>query len=331
MIDAMHVRSLRGETVAITGVGGFIGLSVAKRLASQGIAVRGLDHSADAVNRARAVGAQASVGDICDAAAVRTLCEGASLVIHTAAVVSEGGDRALFDRVNVGGTRAVLDAAIAANCSLVHLSSVMVYGFSFRDGVDEEGPLRGEDNPYCESKIASESVVLCAAREGRARALVIRPGDVYGVGSVPWVRRPLALMRKGLFVLPDGGRGLINHVHVENLVDAVLLAVERGAWGRAFNVTDGVRTTCAQYFSRLAKLAGIEALRSAPSWLLRPAFAAIARGARLVHVEPPATEDAVSFLLRPGQYSIERARSELGYQPRVTLDQGFEELARSER
>ncbi len=327
----MTELSLDRATAAITGVGGFIGLALAKRLIARGVTVRGLDHSPAAVARARSVGVHAEVGDVCDPALAKTLFDGAAVVIHTAAVVTEGGDRALFDRVNVQGTRTMLDAASAAGAAFVHLSSVMVYGFTFPDGVDEDGPLRGEGNPYCETKIASDAIVLDAARAGRARALVIRPGDVYGPGSVPWVQRPLELMRKGLFVLPDGGRALLNHVHVENLVDATLLAVERGAWGRAFNVTDGVRTTCMQYFSRLGALAGITSIRTAPSWAMRPAFALIARASRALGIEPPATEDAVSFLLRPGLYSIARARRELGYEPRVTLEQGFDELARAER
>src|SRR5206468_3894419 len=108
--------------------------------------------------------------------------------------------------------------------SFVHLSSVMVYGFSYLPDVDESGPMRGEGNPYCETKIESERAVLSLDSRDFGVA-VIRPGDVYGPGSVPWIARPLAMMQKGRFFLPDGGRGVINPVYVDNLVDGIFLAM----------------------------------------------------------------------------------------------------------
>jgi nucleoside-diphosphate-sugar epimerase len=323
------MRIDEGSTVAITGVGGFIGRRVAARMRARGARVKGIDHASSAVDRARSTGVDARAGDVCDRESVAWLCEGASAVIHTAAVVGEGGDRALYDRVNVGGTRAVLEGARTSGAALVHLSSVMVYGFDYPDGVTEDGPFRGEGNAYCESKLAGDRAVLVAAREQGARAAVLRPGDVYGVGSVPWVERPLGLMRRGLFVLPDAGRGVLNHVHVDNLVDAIEAVFARDAWGRAFNVTDGVRTTCGEFFARLARAAGLRAPRSLPSWLLRPAFDALAVGARAIGRPPLATGEAVAFLTRPGLYAIDRAREGLGYEPRVSLDEGFAEIARA--
>ena len=74
-------------------------------------------------------------------------------------------------------------------------------------------------------------------------------------GSVPWVVRPFELLKAGLFVVPDGGRGIINHVYVDNLVDAIFLAIERDASG-AYTVTDGVGATCLDYFRPLAEAAG---------------------------------------------------------------------------
>jgi nucleoside-diphosphate-sugar epimerase len=321
------MRIDEGSTVAITGVGGFIGQRIASRMRARGARVRGLDHAPAALARAVSLGVQARAGDVCDPEAVAWLCDGATAVIHTAAVVGEGGDRALYDRVNVGGARAVLEGARRAGAALVHLSSVMVYGFEYPDGVTEEGPFRGEGNAYCESKLEGDRAVLAAAREGSARAAVVRPGDVYGVGSVPWVERPLGLMRRGLFVLPDDGRGLLNHVHVENLVDAIESVLARDAWGRAFNVTDGRRTRCREYFDLLAAATGLGAPRALPSWLLRPAFDLLAVGARAIGRAPLATGEAVAFLTRPGVYAIDRARSELGFSPRISLEEGLAELS----
>src|SRR5580704_4012276 len=97
-----------GKTVAVTGVGGFIGRRVAERLIERGTRVRGLEQSRDAARLARDAGVEVVEGDVCDPAATEALCAGAGLVIHTAAVVREDGPRALYDRVNVGGTERVL-------------------------------------------------------------------------------------------------------------------------------------------------------------------------------------------------------------------------------
>lgn len=304
--------------LAVTGASGFIGARMAERGRSRGWDVRGLDLDPrhEGVSR----------GDVTQADDTRRLCEGADVVVHTAAVVREDGDPAVFERVNVGGTARLADAARAAGVSqLVHLSSVMVYGFDFPDPVTEEGPYPTlETNPYVVTKLRSEGAARRAHPD--VRVTLIRPGDVYGPGSIPWVERPLALMREGLFALPDGGRGILNHLHVENLVDAVFAAVDREVGGVPINVTDGARTTCAEYFGALARTFDLPPPRTFPGWALRGAFSALEAGFDLVGAEPPARPAALAYLLRPGVYSIDRAREVLGYSPRVSLDEGMAAL-----
>jgi nucleoside-diphosphate-sugar epimerase len=315
--------TLAGSKWLVTGVGGFIGRRLAEMALARGVEVRGLEQSGEGAREARALGVEVVVGDVCDPEATRAACAGAEVVVHTAAVVREDGPKALYERVNVGGTRQVAASARAAGVRrLVHLSSVMVYGFRFPEGVTEDGPLRGEGNPYCETKIASEAVVNAMHHPGRFEVTVVRPGDVYGPGSVPWVVRPFQLLKAGLFVLPSGGRGLVNHVYVDDLVEAIVLAVERGASG-AFTVADGVRTTCLEYFRPLALAAGRRQVRTAPAAVLRPAFRAVQALASLVGREAPAAPSAVDYLLRPSVYSVAKARRELGFVPAVALPEGM--------
>lgn len=325
---------LRDRTLAVTGVGGFIGLRMAERAREVGMAVRGIDVAPQAVARAARAGFDARLGDTCDEAAVRTLCAGADVVFHTAAIVRESGPWEAYRRVNVEGTRTVALAARDAGVRrFVHLSSVMVYGFYYRDGVDEDGPLSGDGNPYCQTKIESERAVLALHDPGRFEVIVIRPGDVYGPGSIPWVVRPMELIRKGIAILPDKGRGAKNHVYVDNLVDAVLLALERDCTGEAFNVTDGVSTSFKQYLEHFVRMRGRGRVRTAPAPVLRVLFTAVALASRAVGRQPPATAEAIRFLSRPGTYSIDKARRVLGYEPRVSLEEGMrrvEEWLRAE-
>jgi nucleoside-diphosphate-sugar epimerase len=314
---------LEGATLSITGIGGFIGRRVAEVARDRGMRVRGLERSEDAARAARLTGAEVVVGDVCDPAATSAACASADVVVHTAAVVREDGPRALYDRVNVGGTAQVARAARTAGVRrFVHLSSVMVYGFDYPPQVTEDGPLRGEGNPYCETKIESERIARAEHEAGTFEVTVIRPGDVYGPGSVPWVVRPFELMKSGLFVLPSGGRGLVNVVYIDNLVDGILAAIERDA-SDVFNVSDGVGVRCIDYFRPISEAAGRPRIPTAPAGLLRATFALAYRGALLLGREPPAAPSAVDYLMRPNVYSIARARRDLGWAPAVGFDEGM--------
>jgi nucleoside-diphosphate-sugar epimerase len=316
--------------MAITGIGGFIGLRMAERALDRGMRVQGLDLSTSAADLARQKGADVVVGDVTDRDAVARACRGAHVMFHTAAIVEEDGERAVYQKVNVEGTRAVAEGARAAGVrQFVQLSSVMVYGFTYPPFVAEDGPFRGEGNPYCETKLESDRLALGLNTPGTFDVTVVRAGDVYGARSRPWVLRPLELMRKRLFFLIDGGAGTMNHVHVDNLLDAVFLALEQRAAGEAFNVTDGAQTSFAEYFGRLARMLGRRRLPSAPGALVRCGFSLAGRAGAMIGVRLPVSPAAVDFVCRRHPYSIARARSVLGYEPRISLDEGMAAVERA--
>ncbi len=315
-------------TIAITGIGGFIGLRMALRAKALGWQVRGLDVSPAAAQRAREQGAEVFVGDINDAALLSQCFAGADIVFHTAAIVEEDGARELYERVNVEGTRSVCRAAQAQGVrQLVQLSSVMVYGFDYPEGVTEEGPFRDDGNIYNETKLRSERVALEFHRPGAFDVIVIRPGDVYGAGSLPWVLRPLQLLRQRLFTLPDGGQGVINHVHVDNLLDGVFLALEKNAGGECFTISDGIATPCSEFFGHHARMLGRGGVPTAPGGLLIALVGLLAGLYRLMGRKPPASAAGIHFLRRRGAYSIDKARRMLGYVPRITLEEGMRGVA----
>lgn len=316
---------LRGRTLAVTGAGGFIGLRLVECARARGHRVRGLELSAAAAERARAAGAEVIVGDVSDPDAVRALCEGAGAVVHTAAVVEEGGDWALFRRVNVEGSRLVARVARDSGARrLVHLSSMMVYGFSYTPWVTEAGPLAGDGNPYNQTKIEAEAAIAPLQDRGRFEVVVLRPGDVYGPGSVPWVIRPLDLWRRHLFALPAGGRGILNHLYVDNLVDAIFLALEQDAAEGPYNVTDGRATTFREFYRRLGPLVGLRGSPpTVPAVALRGLGRALAAAGKLTGHPALFAPDAVSFLMRPHPISSVRIARELGFTPRVGLDTGL--------
>jgi nucleoside-diphosphate-sugar epimerase len=290
------------ERVFITGASGFMGAALAERYRAAGVEVRGVDLAADAERGVVA-------GDITEAGTWTRHVESCDLVVHTAAIVTMEGDADRMWRVNVLGTRNALDAAVAAGAKrFVHVSSVVTFGFDYPDGVDEHWPVRTNGAPYVDTKVNAEHVALQAHSAGEISCSVVRPGDVYGPRSTPWTVLPAAAARAGLRILPQGMDGTINPVFIDNLLDGLLLAAaEPAAVGQVVTVSEGHGMSVQDFFENYARMAGN------------------------VGAERPAAEldeGTLGFLTKSGHYSIDKARRLLGYEPRVSFEDG---MARTEK
>jgi nucleoside-diphosphate-sugar epimerase len=280
-------------------------------------------------DRVAAAGATFAEVDVTDRQALGAALGGVDLVVHTAAQVREWGSMDDFVRVNVAGTAHVLDACAEGGADrVVHLSSVVVYGYASPSEQDESAFRRAHGNPYIDTKSASDRL---ACRRG---AVVIRPGDVYGPGSVPWTLRPLEMARAGQLAVPGRGDGLMLPLYVDDLAEAVALALANGEPGQAYAVWDDrARVTFEEHFNRLAQFAGGRKARRLPRPALELAGAASERWARLRGKPPSFTSHAVTFIDRRGTVSAARARAELGWEPQVSYEEGMrltEESLRAE-
>jgi nucleoside-diphosphate-sugar epimerase len=207
------------------------------------------------------------------------------------------------------------------------------YGFDFPDGVDETYPVHVNGDVYTDTKVNSKAIVLAAHAAGEIEVTVIRPGDVGGPGSV-WVRSPIAEMRKATgFPLPNGGNVIFSPVYIDNFVDGMVLAVSSGdAVGQVFNISDGQGVRCGDFFGQLATMSGGK-LRTIPMSVAAPAAEVLGSVLRRLGQKTDLSAGAMWRLNRPATYSIERAQKMLGYQPRVSFDEGMahvEDWLRSE-
>ena len=320
----MYAMTLTGRSCVVTGAGGFIGLALCRRLAADGAGVRGLDVDPEAAGRVAAAGAAFTVCDTTKPEALRDALAGAELVVHAAARVSDWGPMDDFVRVNVRGTRNVLDAARETGAErVVQISSVASWGYEHTDELDEDAPPRPCGIPYIDTKGASDALALSRARRGDP-IVVVRPGDVYGPGSVPWAVRPLEGIRTRQFMLVGKGDGLMTPVYVDDLIDAIVLALTApGATGRAFTVWDGVTVTCAEFFGHYARMLGRRGIPRLPRPLAATAGAAQELAARITRRPPAFTRNAILFVSRKAPYSNKRAREVLGWQPKVDLEEGM--------
>jgi nucleoside-diphosphate-sugar epimerase len=223
----------------------------------------------------------------------------------------------------------VLEAARAAGVPrVVVVSSVVTFGWHFPDGVDETYPVRGTGTPYVDTKIAAEQVALAAHARGEVEAVVVRPADVVGPGSI-WVTQPWALLRTRRFAVPS--TGVFSPVHVDDVVRGLLAAATvPAAAGQVITLSGGVGVPAGDYFDRVAALRGRSVPR-VPTPLLLAVAAAQGRAAGAVHRRVQLSADAVRYVgLRRGTYSIDRAERILGWKPQVSLDEGMQRLRQAE-
>ncbi len=316
---------LTNQKVLVTGATGFIGGHVARRLlAEKRAATRGLARDPAKAQRLASLGVEVIAGDLADFASLERAVQGCSVVIHAAAQVSSVPSRATFEQSNVTGTRNLLRAVAEARVSrFVHLSSIAVFGLAMAGEVTDQSPRRHSGDPYCDTKLDAEEEVFRAQREDRLPITVLRPSAVYGPGSTHWSVIPIKRIKKGKMLLFNEGKGLLNYVYIDNLVDAILLVAEDdGAVGEAFIVNDGA-TTWRYFFDALARMAEKNTIRSIPLWAgrlwvhYRNLLAALRGETYRVH------PNALGFLVARAVYRQTRLEEILGHHSRVDLQEGL--------
>lgn len=314
--------------IFLTGASGFVGGRAARRLVSQGHTVLAMARSDASAQRVASTGAQVVRSSLATVTAADL--RGVEVVVHAAAYVEEYGPEAVFDEVNVEGTRRLLEASRQAGVErFVHISSVA----SIWDGgdlvdVDEDTPFPAAFRfPYARTKAASERLVRGA--EG-LHTVVLRPCFVWGEGDttvLPVLRRMVA---EGSWVWLDQGRAVNSTSHVDNVVHAIELALTRGQDGAAYFITDDRDRSLREFFTELAATEGLELPeRSVPGWLVRGAAHALEAAWLAVDrpTPPPVTVLAAYASSRTITVRSDRARRELGYAPQVAVTEGVRRLA----
>ncbi len=315
-------------TAFVTGGSGFIGGVLLERLVAEGCRVTALARSATSVAAIEARGARAVRGDLDDPASLAAGAEGCEAAFHLAAHLGQWGTWEEFVRGNVTGTENALEACRRAGVRrFVHCGTeaALIAGRPLV-GVDETAPLRPDSKAlYCSTKALAEIRVRGAAGPG-LETVVLRPRLVWGRGDTTLLPELVAAVEAGRFAWIGGGRHRTDTTNVENVVEGLLLAAERGQNGEAYFVTDGAPVVFREFISDLLATQGVEApSRSVPAWLAGGGAAIAEATWRLLRLggEPPLTRLAVWLSSQECTIEIAKARGELGYGPVISRQAGL--------
>ncbi len=275
-------------------------------------------------------GVETIVGDLEDPKALQAGVAGANWVFNCAAKVGDWGTLDEFRRLNVEALRLLLDAAVPAGLErFVHVSSLGVYEGRDHHGTDETVPPAANSlDAYTRSKTEAEALVLEYHRRHGLPVAIVRPGFIYGERDRTVLPKLLLNLRRGSFMYFGSGDQILNCIYVKNLVHGIFLAAESpAAVGEVFNLTDGQSVTKKQFVGRVAELAGLKPpTRRLPLKMAKFLATVVEGGAKLRGAKnPPIINKArFKFLGLNLDYSIEKARRVLGYQPPFTFEQGIE-------
>ncbi len=324
------VDSPRERLCLITGASGFIGGRVAERMARDGTAVRCLVRASSDTSALERIDVEIVLGDLTDARSLARAVDGCSHVVHCGALVSDWATKNEIKKINVDGTRLLLEAAAAAGVRrVVHLSTTDVYGYPGGHAIDESYHAGRFRNWYAQTKLEAEAEVRRAERD--LETVILRPATVYGPGSVEVVGEIARAIRSRNMLLIGDGRAVAGLCYVNNLIDVVVLALSNEtAAGQAFNVTDELDVTWRQFTDDLA--AGLS--RPPVRWSV-PYPLALAIGFSLEHgyrlarratgltAPPLLSRQAVHVLGCDQDFSNRKARDTLHWEPRVGYRDGL--------
>lgn len=315
--------------ILVTGGTGLLGSRLIPKLVQDGHQIFALTRSASSHDKLKALGASPVDADL-ESSAPLSL-PAIDSVVHAAALFRFSGPRAPFFRTNVNGTVALLRAAEKAGAkTFVYISAAGIVmddvGTPVRNADESASTFPNHFSAYLASKARAEPLVLSADKPG-FRTIALRPPAIWGPGD-PFSRALPEAVGSGRFAFIDRGDYAFATCHVDNVVEAIKCALERGQGGRAFFIGDQESQTFREFVASLASLQNlsIDKLRSMPYWLA----SAIGRLLDTVWLftrkqgDPPVSRAMMRMIGREFTINGAAARRELGYVGRASRADGLQ-------
>jgi nucleoside-diphosphate-sugar epimerase len=318
-------------TVLVTGATGFTGGHLARYLLQAGdrVSVLVRPQSVErAADLARA-GASIRVADLADAAGVAAAATGCEVIYHIAATYREAGQGdAAYTRVNVDGTRHVLEGALAAGVRrVVHCSTGGVHGHIEHPPANENAPFAPGD-VYQRTKLEAEQLASAFGASHALEVVIARPIGIYGPGDLRFLKMFRGIAR-GRFPLLGSGEVFYHLTYIDDLIRGFALCGRvPAAAGRTYILAGPEYTTLNELVARIAAELGVQPPRlHLPVWPVWVAGALCEMVCVPFGIEPPLFRRRVDFYRKSRAFDTTRAREELGYNPTVDLRTGIHQTA----
>jgi len=322
--------------ILVTGGGGFLGTALIRMLRDRGMPVRSLARRS--YRHLCELGVEQIQGDIADPRVVTAAIEGRKTVFHTAAKAGIWGPEEEYERTNVHGTRNIIAACRSAGVERVVFTSSPSVVFNGLDlaGVDESAPYSsGFEAAYPRTKARAEQIVL-EANSAQLATVSIRPHLIWGPGDNNLLPRIIARARRRQLRRIGRKDPLVDPVYIENAASAHILAVERlragsAIAGRSYFVTQGERIPLWEMINHLlaaAKMPPVERRISLPLAMAAAGLLEMTYRLSRQTREPPMTRFLARQLSTTHWFSIDAARRDLGYEPKVSIAEGLSRLER---
>lgn len=320
--------------IFVTGGSGFLGQRLIARLRQEGHEVSALSRTPHSDRALEALNATPIRGSLTDIARWQDALYGQEVVVHAASPIEVWGDWTAFER---DITRASLDLYQAAGAQKVRRfiqisSESVLLGQGPLLDVTEAQPYPHEPNSYYGKAKMQVEKGLIADGSG-PECIILRPTFIWGHGGTQ-LDKLLDKVRRGQFMWIDHGNVTMEMVHVDNVVEAVCLALTQGRSGQVYWVTDGHPMPAREFLGALIAARGVKVPgKNMPGSLARPVAAAVEALWRLLGVKsvPPLSRFQLDFIALPRRYDLGKSERELGYRPVRTFNEGLAEMQQAGR
>jgi nucleoside-diphosphate-sugar epimerase len=317
--------------ILVTGGTGFTGRALVKRLIAEGHEVVALDYKEGLkTGELRDMGAEVVIGSVTDKATIKKCMKNVEIVHHLAAAFREMNvPDSYYREVNVGGTRNALEAAYNENVKkFIYCSTCGVHGNIDNPPGDEDAPIQPADY-YQQTKYEAEPIVHEFYNKGM-KTVILRPAAIYGPGDPERFFMIFKRVAGGRFPMFGNGKTYYHPLYIDNLIDAHMLSMEDGKGdGKAYLIADEDYIEIEELVKKVADAMNVQV--SIPHFPVMPLVVAghiCEKMCKPFGITPPIFPRRVDWYRQNRAFKIDKAKRDLGYQPRIDLDEGLRRTAR---
>lgn len=315
--------------IYITGATGFVGKNLVPRLLEDGHDLTCLMRYPDKY-RGHEIFKECNIvkGDITERESLRDTMRDIDICIHLAVATPQNVDRKNFSRfyiTNVIGTRNVLDECVCSKPGrIIYFSSTAAIGIQKEEIIDESTPLNPLNN-YGRSKKEADDIIFSYIEKENLPILTICFPHIYGPGDRSEFLKIVKMLKKGIFPQVGFAPNLLPSVYVEDAIDAIILACTKGRTGEKYLIADDDPHDLREIRRLVLKNLGINRriYPFVPRYIAVLGASLLEVGFNVFGLEPPVKVENIKSIISGRRLSINKARRDLGFEPKIGLDEGI--------